>query len=55
MMKQHNQKQLGRERVYLAYNFTSQSITERSQDKNSKKGRKVEAIADTEAGMGDVL
>lgn len=34
-IKQHEQKQLGDERVYLAYTFTPQSITEGSQGRNS--------------------
>jgi hypothetical protein len=37
MMEHHDQKQVVEERVCLAYTSTSQSITERSQDRNSSR------------------
>ena len=37
VMKHHDQKQTGEARVYLAYTSTSQSITERNQERNSSR------------------
>ena len=37
VMKHHDQKQLGEERVYLTYSSTSLFIIERSQDRSSHK------------------
>jgi hypothetical protein len=34
MMKHHNQKQIGEQRVYLVYTSVLQSIIEGGQDKN---------------------
>jgi hypothetical protein len=39
MMKHHDQKQLGEEKVYLAYTSTLLSIIEGSQDRNSNRPR----------------
>ena len=35
VMKHHNQKQVGKERAYLAYTFSSLSTIKGSQDRNS--------------------
>jgi hypothetical protein len=37
VMKHHDHKQVGEERVYLAYTFTALFITEGSQDRNSHR------------------
>jgi hypothetical protein len=55
MMKQHDQKQLGGERVCLAYNSTSQSITERSRNKKSKRAGKWRQELIRKPRMDDVL
>lgn len=37
LIKYHNQKQLGKKKVYFKYSFTPQSITKDSQGRNSKR------------------
>ena len=37
VMEHHDQKQLGKERVYLAYPSTSLFVTEGGQDRNSNR------------------
>ena len=37
VMKHHDQTQAEEERIYLTYTFTSQSIAEGSQDRNSNR------------------
>ena len=44
MMKHHDQKQHGEERVYLAYASTSLFIIEGSQDRNLEAGADAEAM-----------
>jgi hypothetical protein len=44
VMKHHEQKQLGKGRVYLAYALTSLFTTEGSQDRNLEAGAEAEAI-----------
>ena len=46
-MKHDDQKQVGEERVYLAY--ISITIIKEGQDKNLKQGRNLEAGADIDA------
>jgi hypothetical protein len=54
-MKHHSQKQLGEDRVYLAYTFTSLLIIKGSQDRNSDLGRNLKAGTDAEAMEGCCL
>jgi hypothetical protein len=47
VIKHSGQKKLGKERLYLAYTFSVQSIAEGSQENNS--GRNLEAGSEAEA------
>ena len=48
-------KQVGEERIYLAYTYILQFAIEGSQDRNSKQDRILEAEADAEAMEGRCL
>ena len=52
VIKHQDQKQLGEERVYLAYTSTLKFITEGSQDRNSNRLGNLEAGADAAAMDG---
>jgi hypothetical protein len=55
VMKHHEKKQVGEERVYSAYISTSEFIIEGSPGSNSKQGRNLEAGANAEAMEGCCL
>ena len=44
MMKHHDQKQAGEERVYSAYTFLSPFIIEEGRDRNMEAGTDAEAV-----------
>lgn len=48
--KAHDQKHLGKERIYLACTSTSQSITKDSQERRSSKGLDIETEAESMGG-----